>query len=165
MRELAHEVQAYTRLFMNELEKRLLIDLDNFRLRHRAYSGIALRPREQTQLAGVLAVAQCRNDFVSPLDHALGDLQASLHHKIHGVTEVALMTERHAGRHLPALVAVTGHPIDRRHLTSFPGTGGKCPYRLPYDRPPAASSACCGGARGWLDPWFACHHDVPSGSA
>ena len=57
MRQLAHEVQAYMRLFMHELEKRLLIDLDDFRLLHSAYGGIALRPSEQTQLASVLT--QC----------------------------------------------------------------------------------------------------------
>src|SRR5215475_6090188 len=38
---------------------------------------------------------------------------------------------------MPALVAVTDHPINRRHLTSFPGTGGKYPYRPPYDTLPA----------------------------
>jgi hypothetical protein len=57
MRELAHEVQAYTRLFMNELEKCLLVDLDDFRFLHRTYGSIALRPSEQTQLAGILAIA------------------------------------------------------------------------------------------------------------
>jgi len=57
MRELPQEVQAYTRLFMNELEKRLLVDLDNFRLLHRAHGSIALRPSEQAQLASVLTNA------------------------------------------------------------------------------------------------------------
>ena len=57
MRELAHEVQAYKRLFMNELEKCLLVDLDDFRLLHRAHGGIALCPSEETQFASVLTNA------------------------------------------------------------------------------------------------------------
>ena len=56
MRKLAHEVQAHVRLVMDELEKCLLIDLDDFGLLHRAYGGIALRPREQTQFANVLPI-------------------------------------------------------------------------------------------------------------